>query len=158
FMDQPLGEQFMFANRWFYFTDKGWEFQAGVKGSFLKNEGGQIKPSPSDSLWKYTMDLKRIEGWAKIGKIYKEKPWKSMGLQLSGGHHVQDSHYGNRSYKAQQSSIYVNYIFQTQIKTPEHKIKAGASFVGDFIYEHLNAQASYRNELIPGAFFEYAYE
>lgn len=158
FMDQPMGEQFMFANRWFYFTEKGWEFQAGIKGSFLKNEGGQIKASLPDSLWKYTMDLKRIEGWAKIGKIYKDKPWKSMGLQLSGGHHVQDSYYGKRSYKAQQSSVYANYIFQTQIKTPEHKIKTGASFVGDFILEHLNGQGAYRNELIPGAFFEYAYE
>ncbi len=158
FMDQPIGEQFMFANRWFYFSDKGWEFQAGIKGSFLNNEGGQIKPTVGDSIWKYTMNLKRIEGWAKIGKMFKDKPWKSMGLQLSGGHHAQNSIYGARQYKAQQSFVYANYIFQTQIKTPAHIIKTGASFSGDFILEQLDQNGMYRNELTPGAFFEYAFD
>lgn len=41
YMDQPLDKQFVGANRWFWFGDHGWEVQAGVKGSFIDNVGGQ---------------------------------------------------------------------------------------------------------------------
>ncbi len=162
FLDQPLGTTFVGANRWFFFDPSGWEIQGGIKGVYLDNTGGQkdytkgieqVKGNP----WGYQQKVKRIEGWAKIGKIFPEQPWKSMGLQLSGVYHDQQSRYGSRSYNADQKSFYANYIFQSIISNTNHVIKGGASFIADRYNENFLNMPYRRTEYVPGVFAEYSY-
>ncbi|MFT4062818.1 MAG: TonB-dependent receptor [Edaphocola sp.] len=163
FMDQPLGQTFVGANRWFYFSPKGVEFQAGIKAVRLDNTGGQKTYTKgteqiSGNPWGYTQSLQRYEAWAKIGKVYTAKPWKSMGLQLAGTYHDQDNNYGRRSYAGKQKSLYANYIFQTILNNTNHTIKAGASYLLDN-YDETFAGALYgRTESVPGIFTEYSYK
>lgn len=162
FLDQPLGNTFVGANRWFYFGKTGLEIQGGIKGVYLDNTGGQKNYSSgteqvAGNPWGYEQSIKRIEGWAKIGKVFPEKAWKSMGLQLSGMYHDQLSKYGSRSYDARQKSFYANYIYQTIIGNTNHIIKGGASFLADNYNEVFTGTPYRRTEYVPGAFAEYSY-
>jgi len=162
FMDNPLGNTLVGSNRWFWFSPKGWEIQGGVKGVYLDNTGGQKTFSKgmeqiAGNPWGYQQNLSRMEAWAKIGKVNTQKPYQSMGLQLSGVHHNQESQYGSRAYDARQQSFYANYIYQSIINNTNHIIKAGASFSADG-YKEIFDQTQYRRtEIVPGAFAEYAY-
>src|SRR5690606_15785921 len=162
FMDQPLDESFVALSRWFYFGPNGWEVQGGIKGVYTSNTGGQINYAPGieqvvGNPWGYQMDTRRAEGWAKIGKMYLDKPGTSMGLQLSGVYHHQDALYGNRSYTANQKSLYANYIFQTILGNTSHVLKTGASMIADAYEEDLSNVAFSRDEYVPGVFAEYSY-
>lgn len=162
FMDQPLDKQFVGLNRWFYFAPNGLEIQGGVKGTSVTNTGGQLNyengtEQKTGNPWGYLMDIQRVEGWAKIGKMFRDKPGTSMGLQLSGIYHDQDATYGSRSYAAKQKSFYANYIFQTIIDNTNHILKTGASMQADQYDENLGVSNYARNEYVPGLFAEYAY-
>ena len=70
----------------------GLEVQGGIKWSSVYNNGGQLQ----NIGWHFTSNLNRQETWLKIGKLYRGKPWKSMGLQLAGFIHQQDLHCYNK--------------------------------------------------------------
>ncbi|MBS1774091.1 MAG: TonB-dependent receptor [Bacteroidetes bacterium] len=162
FLDQPLDKQFVAANRWFWFGPNGWEVQGGVKGVFVENAGGQWDYKEGDvqglgKPWGYTMSTQRAEAWAKIGKMFPNKPATSVGLQLSGLYHDQNAVYGTTNYLATQRSFYANLIYQSIIGNTNHVIKAGASSLIDNYDETLRAVNYTRNEVVPGIFAEYAY-
>lgn len=162
FLDQPLDKQVVLANRWFWFGSKGWEVQGGAKGIYVENTGGQWGYSRGAEQmqgkpWGYQLDMRRVEGWAKIGHVFANHPATSMGLQLSGIYHRQEARYGIRPYDATQKSFYANLIYQSIINNTNHVIKAGASALLDNYDETLSGQRFARNEAVPGAFVEYAY-
>ena len=162
FLDQPLGDQFILLNRWFYHGKNGFEFQAGAKGVYGTNTGGQWNYSKGDEQvvgkpWGYELNTKRLEAWAKIGKVFPKKPATSVGLQLSGVYHDQDALFGSRVYDARQKSLYANLIFQSIIDNTNHVIKAGLSTVLDDYNELFEAKRYLRTEIVPGAFVEYSY-
>lgn len=165
FLDQPKGETYVVSNRWFYFSPKNIEIQGGVKGTLSTNKGGELnyftqKENPNQ-YWSYLQDLKRGEAWAKIGYMNPSKKWQSMGLQLSGVYHDQETHYGSKNYGAEQTSFYANYIYQSIISNTNHVIKGGASFIYDNIKENYATPVLMMNferkEIVPGAFAEYSY-
>jgi outer membrane receptor for ferrienterochelin and colicins len=162
FLDNPLGNTFVGSNRWFWFSPKGLEVQGGIKAVYLNNTGGQKSfekgtEQIAGNPWGYQQSLTRMEAWAKIGKVNLAKPYQSMGLQLSGVYHDQQSQYGVREYDGRQQSFYANYIYQSIINNTNHVIKAGASFSADAYKETLVGTAYNRTEIVPGGFMEYAY-
>lgn len=162
FLDRPLNKQYLLLNRWFYHGPKGLELQAGVKGIYNTNTGGQWNYSKgaeqvAGKPWGFELNTRRAEGWAKIGKIFPDKPATSVGLQLSGIYHDQDALYGLRAYNATQKSLYANLIFQSIIDNTNHVIKAGLSSVLDDYNEQFETLRLRRTEIVPGAFAEYTY-
>ncbi len=162
FLDQPLDKQVVAANRWFWFAPKGWEVQGGVKGVYVENLGGQYdyKKGTEQSIatpWGFELNMKRFEGWAKIGHIFAQKPATSIGLQLSGVYHTQDARYGLKNYDATQRSFYANLIYQSIIGNTHHVIKMGLSNLIDNYEELWNTTPYKRTEIVPGAFAEYSY-
>ncbi len=163
FLDNPMGNNFVGSNRWFYFGDKGLEIQGGFKAIVLNTAGGQKDYEKGmeqvvGNPWGYQNKVNRLETWAKIGKVFPSKPYKSMGLQLSGIFHEQENKYGTRNYQGNQTSFYANYIYQSIIGNTNNIIKFGASAQVDK-YEEQFVQSSFkRTETVPGAFVEYAYK
>ena len=173
FLDQPLDKQFVGANRWFWFGDNGWEVQGGVKGVYVDNVGGQMDYEEGQEVakgkpWGFELNMRRLEAWAKIGHIFKNKPATSMGLQLSGIYHTQDSKYGFKNYDATQKSFYANLIYQSIIGNTQHVIKGGLSTLVDNydeMFENYTDTSMIsifptnykRTEVVPGAFVEYSY-
>ncbi len=163
FLDNPRGNNFVGSNRWFYFGDRGLEIQGGIKVVNLNTIGGQTNyaegtPQVAGNPWGYENKVNRLEGWAKIGKVFPAKPYKSMGLQLAATIHEQDNQYGARSYNGRQQSFYANYIYQTIINNTNHTVKGGASAQYDAYQETFTGTPLKRTEVVPGVFAEYAYK
>ncbi len=162
FMDQPIDRQLVMANRWFWFSPNGWEFQAGIKGVSTHNLGGQLnyesgKQQTVGHPWGYELSLDRMEFWSKLGHMFKNKPATSFGWQLSGVLHHQTAQYGTRNYKADEQSIYSNFIYQTIINNTNHVLKLGSSTLLDAYSEQYQGKTFKRREIVPGLFTEYAF-
>ncbi|MCB0559543.1 MAG: TonB-dependent receptor [Lewinellaceae bacterium] len=163
FMDMPESEQYIAVNRWKYHGDNGLEAQFGVKGAYIddisgQHGGGTEAHSGHGGHWGARITTRRLEGWFKMGKVFPEKPYASLGFQLSGTYHGQDAYFGLRSYDAEQSSAYANLIYQSNFGDTQHQFKTGASFQWDQYDERLAGAGYTRNEWAPGGFLEYTYQ
>ncbi len=170
FLDMPLNNTFIGLNRWKYSSTNGLQAQFGVKAALIDQVSGQegfdVDHSSTDQgLWGTRLQTERIEGWAKIGKVFPSRPYASMGFQLSAAYHNQDAYFGMRPYNAEQLMLYANLIYQGIFSTTDHKFKTGLSFQYDDIQEEVGVNTSEivdlqkfeRMESVPGAFFEYTY-
>jgi len=163
FRDLPTGNQFSGVHRWQYLGDKGLMSQFGIKLLVDKRTGGETAYNPEKD--KFTtdhyglgFDTKRYEAFGKIGYVFPEKMYRSIGFEISAFDHNQDSYFGMTSYDARQKNVYSNLIYQSQIKSEAHQIKAGLSFLYDDYDEQLNAARFLRTEVVPGAFAEYTFK
>ena len=162
FRDLPTGNQFNLINRWKYDNGKGFLTQFGVKLLTDKRIGGEVGYNPDtdkNTFNKYGLSIntQRYEAFAKIGYVFPEKKYKSIGLQLSAIDHQQDSYFGFTTYNATQKNFYTNLIYQSIINNTQHKFRTGLSFLFDKYDEDLKAVNYKRTEKVPGAFFEYTY-
>ncbi|HWJ29343.1 MAG TPA: TonB-dependent receptor, partial [Flavisolibacter sp.] len=162
FRDLPTGNQFNAVHRWQYMGENGLMSQFGLKILLDNKTGGQVDFDPGKDKFSSThyglgMNTKRYEAFGKIGYVFPEKTYKSIGLQLSTFKHQQDSYFGKTPYNADQNNFYSNLIYQSRIHSEAHQFKAGLSFVYDSYKELLNSTPYRRKEAVPGAFAEYTY-
>jgi hypothetical protein len=162
FRDLPTGNQISAINRWKYDDGKGFLTQFGIKILNDERTGGQVGFDPStdkNTTNKYGIGIQthRYEAFAKIGYVFPDKKYKSIGLQLSAISHAQDSYFGFNSYNAQQQNLYANLIYQSIIHSTIHKFRAGISFLNDQYNEYFKGIRYKRTEIVPGSFFEYTY-
>lgn len=162
FRDLPTGNQFSGVHRWQYLGENGLMSQFGVKILLDNKTGGQLGFNPSTDKFSTAsyglgINTKRYEIFGKIGYVFPEKMYKSIGLQLSAFDHKQDAYFGLTKYDAQQKSFYSNLIYQSRIGSDKHKFKTGLSFLYDQYKETLKATPYDRTEVVPGAFTEYSF-
>jgi outer membrane receptor for ferrienterochelin and colicin len=162
FRDLPAGNLFTIENRWSFDNAKGITSQFGIKYLNDDKTGGQVNYNASTD--KFTtnnyglgINTKRIEGFGKLGYVFPQKKYKSMGLQLSAFDHQQNSYFGFTTYNAHQQNFYANLIYQSIINTTIHKFRTGLSFLYDKYDETLDSAAYKRTEVVPGAFIEYTW-
>ncbi|NBC08760.1 MAG: TonB-dependent receptor [Bacteroidetes bacterium] len=162
FLDMPLSEALIGVHRWRFKGKNGWMGQVGIKGTYLNSTSGQVDfrrdRSDNTDLWGATHDSRRAEAWLKMGKVFANRPYASMGLQLSGNIHHQESTFGERIYDGDQRSFYANYIYKTIITDTRHQIKMGASWQWDSYEEVFEAETFERVESVPGVFGEYTWK
>lgn len=160
FIDLPMNEQFIAMNRWKYSNPNGIQTQFGIKGTYINKTSGQLfntdQPLP-EKLWQAKVRTERLEGWMKIGKVSSTNPNNSLGFQLNAVHHNQDANFGNQRYDALHQSAYANLIYQTILKSTDHKLRTGASLQLDNYNEQVLGQEFLRQEYLPGVFGEYHY-
>ncbi|MEM7370835.1 MAG: TonB-dependent receptor [Bacteroidota bacterium] len=162
FLDMPLSDQFIALNRWKYIGPNGLRLQLGVKGTYIDNMGGQIDFEPNkhalgNEKWGMHLNMQRLEAFTKIGKVFEDKPWRTYGLQVSAVNHHQDSYFGMNRYDARQQTMYANFMYQGIFSNTNHGFRTGASFMYDAYQEILNDVDYNRQEIVPGAYFEYTY-
>lgn len=162
YIDQPMGNSFIGANRWMWFGKHGRELQVGAKVVALDNTGGSMHYNASEdpaqsTYWGMQTGIRRVEAWAKLGKVFEQKPWKSMGLQLNYSGHSQDMAFGRKVYRADEKTLYGNYIFQTIIGNTNRVLKMGATGSYSDRHEQLNTSHYANKEISGGAFAEYAH-
>lgn len=166
FRDVPVGNLFSGVNRWHYEDGKGVIAQFGVK--YLKDDrtGGhkdfnKDRDKGTTNNYGLGFDNQRLEGFAKIGYVFPENRFRSIGLQLSGSNYKQDSYFGLTNYWSEQNSGYANLIFHDVLGTIDHKYKVGASIAYDDYKEEVGVLGSpftfNRREAVTGAFVEYSY-
>ena len=164
FLDNPLANQINVMNRWQY-TDakKGWV--SFINFRFLNDEKqtGEIDFNPNSdrgttNKWGSEIDSKRFDTSAKLGYVFPEMPYQSIGFQMAYSNHEQDSYFGLNVYDIQHQSLYSNLIFNSIIGDTRNKFKTGLSFTYDKFDELVNTNNYNRSENSLGAFFEYAFD
>jgi outer membrane receptor for ferrienterochelin and colicins len=162
FRDLPTGNLFSVANKWSFDNNKGLMSFFGFRVLTDDRTGGQLNFDASKD--KFTtnsyglgINTKRYEAYGKLGYVFPQKRYKSIGLQLSAFDHTQNSYFGFTKYNAHQQNFYSNLIYQSIIHTTINKFRTGLSFQYDKYNEDFNLLNYKRTEIVPGAFFEYTY-
>ncbi|MEN8200993.1 MAG: TonB-dependent receptor [Bacteroidota bacterium] len=162
FTDHPTGSQFIALKRFKYAGKNGLESQLGFKFTYMDQVAGQVDFDPDKArdeqeFWGSRMNTERMEAWAKVGKVFEDRPYSSIGFQLSGLVHRQDAFFGLNEYKADQQSLYSNLIYQSILGNTNHQYRTGLSFQLDNTLESFSFGSFERNEWVPGAFLEYTF-
>ncbi len=162
FRDLPTGNQFTLLNRWRYDNNKGFMVQFGVKVLRDGKTGGQLGFNNADklttNLYGLGLNTERYEAFGKIGYVFPQKKYKSIGLQLATFSHTQNDYFGRTAYDAKQQNFYGNLIYQSIIGNTNHKFRTGLSFLYDNYNEAFKGTLYKRKEVVPGAFFEYTWD
>jgi outer membrane receptor for ferrienterochelin and colicins len=160
FMDNPTGKQYSLASSWDYRDEKGVEGQFSLRYTEGSKEGGQlssIRDTPGGR-YVFSVDNDHLQLIGKLGYVFPEKKYQSMGVQLSYQDYSNQSGYGilNR-YNGRQKTLYGNFIYQTIIGTSDHKVRTGISLLNDQYSEAFNGLGLERHEVVPGVFAEYSW-
>lgn len=178
FADIPTGSQFNLTNRWHWHSEKsGWEGQIGINAIRDERTGGQIdfvnEQNSTTDPWGYRSLGQRVEVFGKNGYVFKDQPFRSLGIiyslnyqnrEASFGYGIQPGVTGTRNYQGTQKGGYLNTIFQDIIGNTQHKYRTGISLLAENMTEELNYNSEDglyyldRMEMVPGAYFEYTYE
>ena len=164
FLDMPLSNQLNVMNRW-QFTDAEKGLVSFINVRFLNDEKqtGELNFNPindrgTKNVWGSEIDTKRFDTSLKVGYVFPEIPYQSIGFQMAYSNHQQDSYFGLNVYDIQHESVYSNFIFNSIIGDTRNKFKTGLNFTYDKFDELVNTANFNRNENSLGAFFEYAFD
>ncbi|MFC6999194.1 TonB-dependent receptor [Rufibacter roseus] len=163
FLDIPLGKHYNVFNKWKYNPGKQVIAEIGIQALHESRTGGQASfragmEQVEGNPYGIESETDRYSAYSKTSYTFKNKPYQSIGLILSGAHHDFDSHYGPRVYNGFQNSGLTNLIFQSAFGNTSHTYKTGLSYQLEDYQEELAGQLYTRKERVPGAFFEYIYQ
>jgi len=164
FLDNPLGKQINLVNRWQYTNpETGWVSFINFK--FMKDEKqtGDLDFNPkrdklTTNYWGSEINTERFDFTSKIGYVFKDMPYQSIGLQNAFSNHNQQSYFGLNQYNIKQQSYYSNLILNSIIDNTMHKFATGLNFTYDKYSEFVNLSDVSRIDNSVGAFFEYTFD
>ena len=164
FLDNPLAKQINFMNRWQYANPKT-GFVSFITLNYLKDDKqvGQTGFVPNrdrgtTNFWGGEVDTQRAGFTAKLGYVTPSAPYQSIGIQVAGNRHEQNSYFGLREYNIQHDSGYVSGIFNSIIGDSRHTFKTGITATYDDYKELVESTNYTRTEQSLGAFFEYSFD
>jgi len=164
FMDNPLSKQINILNRYQYYNaEKGWVSFINLRYMNDAKQTGEIGFDPkrdrgTTNYWGSEINTERIDVSTKIGYVFKDMPYQSIGFQNAFTNHNQDSYFGLNRYNIKQASYYSNLIFNSIINNTMNKFATGLNFTYDNYREFVNSNDLSRTDNSIGAFFEYTYD
>jgi outer membrane receptor for ferrienterochelin and colicin len=164
FLDNPLGKQINMVNRWQYSNpETGWVSFINFRYMNDEKQTGQLEfDKNSDKLttnyWGSEINTNRFDFSSKVGYVFKDMPYQSIGFQNAFSNHNQDSYFGLNQYAIEQQSYYSNLIFNSIINNTMHKFATGLNFTYDKYAEFVNQNDVGRTDNSVGGFFEYTYD
>jgi outer membrane receptor for ferrienterochelin and colicins len=164
FLDNPLQKQVNFLNRYQYYNQEtGWVSFINFQYMNDKKLMGQLSFDPdtdkgTTNSWGSEIDTQKIDVSTKIGYVFKDMPYQSIGFQNSFSSYDQDSYFGLNGYNIKQNSFYSNLIFNSIINNERNKFATGLNFTYDNYNEFVNATNYSRIDNTVGAFFEYTFD
>jgi outer membrane receptor for ferrienterochelin and colicins len=167
FLSMPLSKQLHLDNRWLY-TSPHIQLRFGVDFLTQNIVGGQVNFNPSSDFltspyYGVEVNTTRESGYMKLGYLFPDKKYKSMGLILSAFNHSQQSFFGRTTDTASEKNFSANYIYQTIIGNTSNTIRFGGSYFLDNENENVNFFNGQSNlnlsiyQSVGGAFAEYSY-
>ena len=164
FLDNPLAKQINVLNRWQYTdAEKGWVSFINLRYMNDQKQTGELDFNPekdkgTTNYWGSEINTERLDVSAKLGYVFQDKPYQSIGFQNAFNKHAQDSYFGLTFYNIKQKSYYSNLIFNSIIENTMHKFATGLNFTYDQYQEFVNLKDYSRIDNSAGAFFEYTYD
>jgi outer membrane receptor for ferrienterochelin and colicins len=164
FLDNPLQKQVNLLNRYQYYNpETGWvsfvnfQYMNDTKLMGQLNFNKDTDKGTTNS-WGSEIDTKKIDISTKIGYVFKDMPYQSIGFQNAFSSYDQNSYFGLNGYNIKQNSFYSNLIFNSIINNERNKFAAGLNFTYDDYIEFVNATNFSRIDNTMGAFFEYTFD
>ncbi|MFV5698536.1 TonB-dependent receptor plug domain-containing protein [Flavobacterium sp. ZT3R17] len=164
FLDNPLAKQINILNRYQYYNaEKGWVSFINFRYMNDKKQTGELDFNPdkdkgTTNYWGSEINTERLDVATKVGYVFKDLPYQSIGFQNAFNSHNQQSYFGLNQYNIKQSSYYSNLIFNSIISNTMNKFAAGLNFTYDKYQEFVNVNDYSRIDNSVGAFFEYTYD
>ncbi|RAR71553.1 outer membrane receptor for ferrienterochelin and colicin [Flavobacterium aciduliphilum] len=164
YLDNPLAKQVNLTSRWQYVNPQtGWVSFINIKWLNDAKQAGQVDFNPerdkfSTSYWGSEIKTNRIDVTSKVGYVFKDMPYQSIGFQNAFSNHDQESYFGLRQYNIVQQSFYSNLIFNSIISNTNHKFATGVTFSSDRYLENFNQEDLGRRDTDIGAYFEYTFD
>lgn len=164
FLDNPLGRQLNVANRWQYSNpETGWVTFLNARYMRDEKQTGELDFNPdrdklTTNYWGSEIVTDRFDFSSKVGYVFKDMPYQSIGFQNAFSNHNQESYFGLNQYNIKQQSYYSNIIFNSIISNTMHKFSTGLNFTYDKYAEFVNLADVSRIDNSVGAFFEYTYD
>ena len=164
FLDNPLAKQINILNRYQYYDpEKGWVSFINFRYMNDKKQMGQMSFNPdkdrgTTNLWGSEINTERLDVTTKLGYVFKDMPYQSIGFQNAFTTHNQQSYFGLNQYNIKQNSYYSNLIFNSIINNTMHKFATGLNFTLDNYQELVAVKDWSRTDNSVGAFFEYTYD
>jgi outer membrane receptor for ferrienterochelin and colicins len=164
FLDNPLAKQINILNRYQYYNaEKGLVSFINFRYMNDKKQTGELDFDPDKdkgktNFWGSEINTERFDVSSKIGYVFKDMPYQSIGFQNAFNTHNQESYFGLNQYNIKQSSFYSNLIFNSIINNTMHKFATGLNFSYDKYQEFVNVNDYSRIDNSIGAFFEYTYD
>lgn len=164
FLDNPLAKQINILNRYQYYdAEKGWVSFINFRYMNDKKQTGELDFDPdkdkgTTNYWGSEIKTERLDVSTKVGYVFPEMPYQSIGFQNAFNSHNQQSYFGLNQYNIKQSSYYSNLIFNSIINNTMNKFAAGLNFSYDKYQEFVNVNDFFRIDNSVGAFFEYTYD
>lgn len=164
FLDNPLGKQVNVTNRWQYANPTtGWVSFLNLR--FMKDDKqtGELNFDPNrdkgtTKYWGSEINTERLDFSSKIGYVFKDMPYQSIGFQNAFSNHNQQSYFGLNQYNIKQQSWYSNVIFSSIINNTKNKFATGLNMTYDKYAEFVNLNDVSRIDNSIGTFFEYTYD
>lgn len=164
FLDNPLAKQINILNRYqFYDAEKGWVSFINFRYMNDKKQTGQMNFNPNTDkgtthFWGSEINTERLDVATKLGYVFKDLPYQSIGFQNAFTSHNQQSYFGLSQFNIKQNSFYSNLIFNSIIDNTMNKFATGLNFSLDNYQEFVNHQDWSRTDNSVGAFFEYTFD
>jgi outer membrane receptor for ferrienterochelin and colicins len=164
FLDNPLAKQINVMNRWQYTdAEKGWVSFVNLRYMNDKKQTGELEFDPTrdrgtSNFWGSEINTERVDVSTKLGYVFPEMPYQSIGFQNAFNSHDQDSYFGLNQYNIKQKSYYSNLIFNSIINNTMNKFATGLNFTYDAYDEYVGVIDFSRIDNSIGAFFEYTYD
>ncbi|MBS7252888.1 TonB-dependent receptor plug domain-containing protein [Flavobacterium branchiicola] len=164
FLDNPLGKQINVLNRYQYYdAESGLVSFINFRYMNDKKQTGEVdfdkdRDRGTTNKWGSEINTERFDVSTKIGYVFPDMPYQSIGFQNAFNSHKQDSYYGLNQYDIKQNSFYSNLIFNSIISNTMHKFTTGLNFTYDQYQEFVNVNDYSRIDNSVGAFFEYTYD
>lgn len=168
FLDNPLGKQINVLNRWQYTdAENGWVSFINLRYMNDQKQTGQTdfdskRDKFSTAIWGSEINTERIDLATKLGYVFKDMPYQSIGFQNAFNSHKQESYFGLNQYNIRQNSFYSNLIFNSIISNTMNKFATGLNFTYDKYDEFVRVPNMLSNfdriDNSIGAFMEYTYD
>jgi len=164
FLDNPLAKQINVMNRYQYYdAEKGLVSFINFRYMNDAKQSGEVgfdteKDKGTTNKWGSEINTQRLDLSTKVGYVFKDKPFQSIGFQNAFTLHDQNSYYGLNVYDIKQTSFYSNLIFNSIINNTKHKFATGINFTYDNYQEFVSLKDFGRVDNSIGAFFEYTYD
>ena len=164
FLDNPLAKQINILNRYQYYNaEKGWVSFINFRYMNDKKQTGELdfdskKDKRTTNYWGSEINTERLDVATKVGYVFPDMPYQSIGFQNAFDSHNQHSYFGLNQYNIKQSSYYSNLIFNSIINNTMNKFATGLNFTYDKYQEFVNVNDYSRIDNSVGAFFEYTYD
>lgn len=164
FLDNPLGRQINVMNRWQYTdAEKGWVSFLNLRYMKDEKQTGELDFDPDTDKFTYNnwgseINTDKLDASAKLGYVFPDIPYQSIGVQTAFNWHRQESYFGFNTYDIEQKSFYSNAIFSSIISNTLNKFSTGLNVTYDNYGEFVNGTDYSRTDNSVGAFFEYTYD